>query len=91
MPAGLMERQTRLRAPKPLTIGERVRAARRAYGMSQVELSRRTGLSKTTMNNIEKGTTVDPHWSHIVRIAEVLHVSLDALVGHGSGDGRPHV
>lgn len=70
-------------------IGERIRRLRLDYGMSQVELARRAKLSKTSMNNLEKGETTDPHLSHVIRIADVLRVSLDTLVGrevhtHGS-------
>ena len=67
------------------TIGERVRAARQEYGMSQLELSRRAGISKTSMNNIEMGTVQDPHVSVLVGIARALRVSLDTLVGLDAG------
>lgn len=65
----------------PMTLGERIRHARQHYGMSQAELARRIGVSKTTMNNIEMGETTDPGFSHVLHIAETLHLSLDALAG----------
>jgi transcriptional regulator with XRE-family HTH domain len=52
--------------------------------MSQVELARRIGVSKTTMNAIEHGQTLDPGVSRIIAIADVLHLSLDALVGRAA-------
>lgn len=64
-----------------LAIGERIRAERERYGMSQAKLAERIGLSKTSMNNLEQGRTADPHVSHIMLIADVLHISLDRLVG----------
>ena len=57
--------------------------------MSQVELARRIGVSKTTMNAIEQGQTLDPRVSRLIAIAEVLHLSLDALVGRAASVLRP--
>ena len=64
-------------------LGERIRQARLDYGMSQAELARRIGLSKTAMNDLEQGKTRDPHLSYIVAIAQHLRISLDGLVGLG--------
>ena len=66
------------------TLGERIRQAREEYGMSQAELARRINVSKTTMNEIEQGTTLDPRVSRIIAIAEVLRLSLDALLGRAA-------
>ncbi len=67
--------------------GTCVRQARLRYGMSQAELARRIGMSKTALNNLEKGQTSDPHISWMVAIADALHVSLDTLIGReGAGD-----
>jgi transcriptional regulator with XRE-family HTH domain len=63
------------------SIGTRIRQARLQYGMSQVELARRIGISKTAMNDLEQGKTVDPRLSHIVAIADQLRLSVDALLG----------
>jgi DNA-binding XRE family transcriptional regulator len=49
--------------------------------MSQAELARRIGISKTAMNDLEQGKTVDPRLSHIVAIADHLRLSVDALIG----------
>ena len=46
--------------------------------ISQAELARRIGISKTAMNAIEGGAT-DPRASRIVAIAQVLGVSTDTL------------
>ena len=72
----------------PQAIGERIRQARLTYGMTQAELARRVGLSKTSMNNLEKGETQDPHFSYVVRIADVLRVSLDTLIGRSVAPQR---
>jgi len=67
--------------PMTSAVGTRIRHARVRYGMSQAELARRIGLSKTAMNDLEQGKTRDPHLSYIVAIADELRLSLDALLG----------
>jgi transcriptional regulator with XRE-family HTH domain len=58
--------------------------------MSQAELARRIGISKTAMNDIEQGKTRDPHLSSIVAMADELRLSVDALIGReGAADPRP--
>jgi transcriptional regulator with XRE-family HTH domain len=63
------------------TLGERIRKERLRYGMSQVELARRIGISKTAMNQIESGETEDPRVSRLRAIADILGVSMDYLAG----------
>jgi DNA-binding XRE family transcriptional regulator len=78
----LEEPEDRDAAPRvPSMLGTRVRQARLQYGMSQAELARRIGVSKTAMNDLEQGKTVDPRLSHIVAIADQLRLSVDALIG----------
>lgn len=48
---------------------------RRAYGMSQSELARRSGVSRTTIANIESGA-IDPRISSVLRIVEQLGINL---------------
>ena len=59
------------------------------YGMSQAELSRRIGVSLTTMNKIEAGETPDPRASRIKAIADVLGVSTDFLLGREEEESEP--
>ena len=63
------------------TLGQRIRKARQRYGMSQTELAKRVGISKTAMNQIEMGETTDPRISRIRAIADILGVSMDYLAG----------
>jgi transcriptional regulator with XRE-family HTH domain len=71
------------------TLGERIRKERLRYGMSQVELARRVGISKTAMNQIEMGETTDPRVSRLRAIADILGVSMDYLAGRQDEDGTP--
>lgn len=63
------------------TLGQNIRRARKAYGMSQTVLAERIGISKTSLSLIESGDTKDPHFSHVRKIAEIFHISLDELAG----------
>jgi len=64
------------------TLGDRIRMQRARLRMSQGELAKRIGISLTSMNAIETGN-VDPRASRIKKLAEVLGVSTDYLLGHG--------
>jgi transcriptional regulator with XRE-family HTH domain len=61
------------------TIGQRIREARKAYGMTQVTLARRIGISKQALYQIENGKTPDPGVLKIMAIAKVLGVSMNDL------------
>jgi transcriptional regulator with XRE-family HTH domain len=70
-----------------MPLGTRIRKARENARISQAELARRIGISKTAMNAIEGGAT-DPRASRIVAIAQVLGVSTDALLLGTSAPGK---
>lgn len=60
-------------------IGDNVRAARKAKGLSQEKLAELTGLDRKTVNRIEQGayaTLID----HLIAIAHVLDIPLAELV-----------
>jgi transcriptional regulator with XRE-family HTH domain len=61
------------------SLGQRIRAARLSYGMSQVELARRVHISRTAINDIEHDRTADPRFSVVERIAEALGIRLERL------------
>lgn len=61
------------------TLGKRIRQARDERDISQVEMARAIGLSRTSITNIEKGR--QPIQVHVlVKIAETLGVTLSALL-----------
>ena len=79
-----MDALTMLEIPLPRgSIGERVRAVRLARGLSQAELARRVKISKNAMNQIEQGTSPNPRANVMRRLAEVLEVPADYLLGVG--------
>jgi transcriptional regulator with XRE-family HTH domain len=67
----------------PETLAQRVRRLRRARGLSQEDLARLVGVSKTQVYLVEGGHTRNPQPSRLRRYAEALGVSLDYLqFGH---------
>ena len=70
-----------------MPLGIRIRKARESAHISQAELARRIGISKTAMHAIEGGHT-DPRASRIVAIARELGVSTDALLLGTSATGK---
>jgi transcriptional regulator with XRE-family HTH domain len=63
-----------------MDFGSRIRAARRAAGLSQEELARRAGMSLKGMGDIERGVIPDPHYSSLSKIAEGLGVPIRDLL-----------
>ena len=63
-----------------MNIGQRIKAARTAQGLSQEEIARRSGMSLKGMSYIERGHIEDPHISSVSRIADALGISLSELV-----------
>jgi transcriptional regulator with XRE-family HTH domain len=70
-----------------MDFGSRIRAARRAAGLSQEELARRAGMSLKGVGDIERGDIEDPHYSSLSKIAAALDVSVAELLE----DERPLV
>ncbi|WP_218915968.1 helix-turn-helix domain-containing protein [Brevibacterium senegalense] len=69
-------------------VGPRLRQLRQERGLSLVELSRKTGISVSTLSRLETGVRV-PGLEHLVALARAHAVSLDDLVGvHFSRDPR---
>ena len=61
-------------------LGNRIKRARLAYGMSRAELARRVGLTPAAIYSIESGLTPDPRCSTVVAIAVTLKIPLTALL-----------
>jgi transcriptional regulator with XRE-family HTH domain len=65
----------------PTTIGERIRAARLAAGLSQVDTCARAGCEQTWLSKLERGAVADPASSTIARLAQAIGCSADELLG----------
>ena len=66
-------------------LGDRLRQARETYGMSRTVLAQRAGLSRQEIYMIESNRTLDPGVLKVKALADVLKISIDALVR-----GDPH-
>lgn len=62
------------------SIGERIKGARKAAGMSQNELATKANISQPTLSTIERGAVV-PTADSIMRIAEALGEAPSDLLG----------
>lgn len=65
-------------SPDAAALGRAVRLIRDEQGISQVQLSEKTGLMQSWISHIEHGRR-NPTWSNIVRLAEGLGVSVAEL------------
>lgn len=63
-----------------LNYGENLKIQRKQYGISQLELAKRTGISQQNINRWEKGTVI-PNIDFCVKLADFYGISLDELVG----------
>ena len=63
-----------------MSIGNRIKAARKAAGLSQEELARRADLSLNGFADIEREIIKDPHYSSLRKIADALGVPIGKLL-----------
>src|SRR5215217_3137441 len=63
-----------------VSIGARIKVARTAAGMTQMDVARRTDLSLQAVGDIERGIVRDPHISSLRQIAYALDVPVEMLV-----------
>ena len=61
-------------------LNERIREIRLARKISQVELAKALGVTKQSVSNWENDN-IQPSIDMLVKIADVLHVSTDYLLG----------
>ena len=64
--------------------GIRLRTLRESLGLSQLELSRRSGIAQESLSRIETDRR-DPRLGTLQRLARGLGLSLDQLMGRLSG------
>ena len=63
------------------TVGLRILIARRQLGLRQMDVAKAAGISQRQMSQIETGKRPGVQAVTIVKIARVLHVSTDYLLG----------
>jgi transcriptional regulator with XRE-family HTH domain len=63
-----------------VSIGARIKAARTAAGMTQMDVARRTELSLQAVGDIERGIVRDPHISSLRQIARALGIPVTQML-----------
>jgi transcriptional regulator with XRE-family HTH domain len=69
----------RTRTTSPGVIGENVTRLRVSQGLSQAELAKRSGLSRSTIATLELGRYSSPDLGTLDAVARALSVSVEAL------------
>lgn len=69
-------------------LGKAIQKARKDAGLTQQELCQRAELSYSTLAKIERGAIKTPSVFTVARVASVLGVSLDSLLGSVVSSGR---
>ncbi|MCA1057290.1 helix-turn-helix transcriptional regulator [Rossellomorea aquimaris] len=67
--------------------GRRVRAFRKLKGLTQEGLAKELGISVSVLGEVERGSRV-PKEDFLVKVAEVLQISLDDLDPKGELENR---
>ena len=70
-----------------MTFGEKLRAARIAMNLSQIELAEKIGVTERSIYNYEQAAT-SPKQTVLKKLAEVLNVSITYLVD--DDESNPH-
>lgn len=65
-----------------LNIGERIIQLRKQQNLSQDELAKKAGVSRTIIGNYERNTNT-PSIEVLLKLAKVFNVSVDYLIGEG--------
>jgi transcriptional regulator with XRE-family HTH domain len=61
------------------SLADRIRRLREKNGMTQAELARRVGLTRSSINGWEMGLVV-PSTANVVELSKIFHVSTDYLL-----------
>ena len=62
-------------------LAESLKRLRKAHGLTQQKLAQEAGVSLIVVTKVEQGFTKDPAMSSLVKIADVMGISIDELIG----------
>ena len=71
-------------------LGQRIRAARLAAGVSQEQLAELVGLTSQHISHTEVAST-KVSLPSLIKIANALHTSVDKLISDSMYDSKPHL
>jgi transcriptional regulator with XRE-family HTH domain len=66
-----------------MPIGDRLKKLRMAKGMTQLDLSKATGLSLSIIAQLEQGETANPRLNTVKALAKALGCKIDDLAQNG--------
>lgn len=69
-----------IRAMEKSTVGGRVKALRTALGLTQVQLSKKSGVPQPTISDIERGHTKDLVGDNLTRLCAALNTNPQWLI-----------
>jgi transcriptional regulator with XRE-family HTH domain len=72
-----------------MTLGEKLKLIRERHDISQNELSRRSGVRQALISELEAGIKDDTTGKSLRKMARVLGVSVDYLLGTFDPDSEP--
>ena len=67
-------------------LAENIRSFRKGMGFTQEQLAERLGITLAAVSKWERGTS-EPDLAYIMDLAEIFHVSVDALIGFSMHSG----
>ena len=67
--------------PEPTKLGVRIKTFRTRLGMTQDELSRRSGVPRQTIGFVEAGIQKSLSLDNAIKIAKALNITVDYLAG----------
>jgi DNA-binding XRE family transcriptional regulator len=68
-------------------LSERLSELRQRQGLSQADLAKLIGVTRSTISQLESGLTKGPKPHHLIALAQALNTTVDYLV-HGTERGR---
>ena len=74
-----------------MNIGGRVRELREKRGLTQLDLTKATGLSQATISRIESGEFENLRGKTLVKLADSLRVTTDYLLGRTDKASPQHI
>lgn len=69
------------------TLGQLIYEARRACGYSQFQLGKLIGVTDKAISKWENGDA-RPRFEHCIRLAEILDISFDELIGSDKNNAQ---
>lgn len=68
----------------PITVSDRIRKCRETLGISKAELAKKAGFPRATITHIEQRRSDNLSSKTLRRLADVLDVSADYLLGRSN-------